>query len=97
MIEFHDPRAATAVAVTPYTLAIDLEGRNGGKALTIGFLANGFPDSDVFLEEVAAAMTRRTGVQARHWNKGNASIPASPKILGEIQASCQAVIAAYGH
>lgn len=97
MIEFHDPRAATVVAITPYTLGIDLEGQDAGKAVTIGFLANGFPDSDVFLEEVAAAMSKRTGVKARHWNKGNASIPASPKILGEIQASCQAVIAAYGH
>jgi hypothetical protein len=97
MIEFHDPRAPAAVAITPYTLAIDLEGRDAGKDVTIGFLANGFPDSDVFLEEVATAMTRRTGVKARHWNKGNASIPASPKILEEIQASCQAVVAAYGH
>lgn len=94
MIEFHDPRAPTAVAVTPYALSIDLQ---SAKETTVGFLANGFPDSDVFLEEVASAMTRRTGVKSRHWNKGNASIPASPKILEEIKGSCQAVVAAYGH
>ncbi len=94
MIEFHDPRAPTEVAVTPYLLGIDLE---SGKDFTVGFLANGFPDSDVFLQEVATALTKRTGVKAKHWNKGNASIPASPKILDEIKASCQAVIAAYGH
>ena len=82
------------MAITPYGLRIDLE---AGEPLTVGFLANGFPDSDVFLEEVAAALTKRTGVRARHWNKGNASIPASPQILAEIQSSCQAVIAAYGH
>jgi hypothetical protein len=94
MIEFHDPRAPTAVAVTPYNLSIDL---HNSANTTVGFLANGFPDSDVFLEEVATALIRRTGVKARYWNKGNASIPASPKILEEIKGSCQAVIAAYGH
>lgn len=94
MIEFHDPRAPTEVAITPYTLSIDLE---TGKDVTVGFLANGFPDSDVFLDAVANALARRTGVKTRHWNKGNASIPASPKMLDEIKSSCQAVIAAYGH
>lgn len=93
-IEFLDPRAPTEVSITPYTLSIDLEAR---KDLTVGFLANGFPDSDVFLDAVAAALARRTGVKTRHWNKGNASIPASPRILEEIKGSCQAVIAAYGH
>lgn len=94
MIQFHDPRAATEVARLPYTLGIDLESRT---EVTVGFLANGFPDSDVFLQAVAHALSARTGVKAKHWNKGNASIPASPEMLEDIRASCQAVIAAYGH
>ncbi len=94
MIEFHDPRAATTVTALPYGLGIDLEAEQG---VTVGFLANGFPDSDVFLEIVADALARRTGVTVRHWNKGNASIPASPAMLDEIRGSCRAVVAAYGH
>ena len=94
MIEFHDPRARTEVPETPYDLAIDLEREPG---VTVGFLANGFPDSPAFLEALAAAISRRVSITARHWNKGNASIPASPEILREIEASCRAVVAAYGH
>ena len=94
MIEFLDPRAATQTEVTPYTLAIDLEGQSGA---TVGFLANGFPDSAAFLEAVSRALSAKVGIADRHWNKGNASIPASPEILGEIKSSCKAVIAAYGH
>jgi hypothetical protein len=94
MIEFHDPRAPTDVTVTPYALSIDL-GRESD--VTVGFLANGFPDSDVFLQALADALVARIPVRTRHWNKGNASIPASPQILDEIGASCGAVVAAYGH
>ena len=94
MIEFLDPRAPTDMQVTPYTLGIDLEQEGG---VTVGFLANGFPDSVAFLEAVATALSNKVDVSTRHWNKGNASIPASPEILGEIKGSCKAVIAAYGH
>ena len=94
MIEFHDPRAPTEVAVTPYTLGCDLQQNNG---VTVGLLANGFPDSVAFLEAVATALEQRVNVKVKHWNKGNASIPASSAILDEIKASCRAVIAAYGH
>lgn len=94
MIEFHDPRATTEVAMRPYTLGIDLEHHRGA---TVGFLANGFPDSAAFLEAVAHALREQVGVEIRHWNKGNASVPASPEILEEISTSCKAVVAAYGH
>ncbi|HAR32253.1 MAG TPA: hypothetical protein DCR65_12050 [Gammaproteobacteria bacterium] len=94
MIQFHDPRAATDITCLPYTLGIDLESQS---EITVGFLANGFPDSDVFLVAVAEALAAHTGIKAKHWNKGNASVPASPAMLEEIRGSCQAVIAAYGH
>ena len=35
--------------------------------------------------------------QVRHWNKGNAAIPAPEKMLNEIKENCQVAIAAYGH
>ena len=37
------------------------------------------------------------GIEVRVWNKGNASIAAPDAMLDEIQAQCDAVIAAYGH
>ena len=95
MIEFHDPRAPTATAVEPYALRAELRGAN---ACTIGFLANGFPDSEAFLAEVAAALQAALpGMTPAFWNKGNASIPAPAEMLGEIEGRCQAVVAAYGH
>ncbi len=95
MIEFHDPRAEIGVEVEPYMLGIDL---GTEEPVTVGFLANGFPDSDVFLSVVAEAVTSALpSVTAAHWNKGNASIPANDEILGEIENRCQAVVAAYGH
>jgi hypothetical protein len=95
MIEFHDPRAEIGVAIEPYVLGIDLSAQ---ETATVGFLANGFPDSDVFLSLVAEALAQALpGVETAHWNKGNASIPANDEILGEIEGSCQAVVAAYGH
>ncbi len=96
MIEFLDPRAPTEMKVTPYTLGIDLD-LEDEKGVTVGFLANGFPDSVAFLDAVATALASKVDITTRHWNKGNASIPASPEILAEIKGSCQAVVAAYGH
>jgi hypothetical protein len=95
MIEFLDPRGRTAVTAEPYGLAIDLAARND---TTVAFLANGFPDSVAFLEEVADALgALAPGMTARHWNKGNASIPAPAAMLAEIETRTQAVVAAYGH
>jgi hypothetical protein len=95
MIRFHDPRAATAGRADPYTLGIDLAGANGAP---VAFLANGFPDSEPFLDAVAAALrSRAPGVEARFWNKGNASISAPDAMLDEIERDCVAVVAAYGH
>ena len=95
MIQFHDPRGKVAIEATPYALGIDLEGAN---RCTVGFLANGFPDSEPFLAALADAMkVRLPALDARHWNKGNASIPAPAAMLEEIERDCVALIAAWGH
>jgi hypothetical protein len=95
MIEYHDPHAATSIKATPYALAIPTSTAN---ALTIGLLANGFPDSENFLNHIAAVLqTHEPDISFEYYNKGNASIPASPEILASIKTQCQAVITAYGH
>jgi hypothetical protein len=94
VIRFVDPRAEVATAIEPYTLNADWS----ADPPAIGLLANGFPDSVAFLDEVGAVLAERLpGVVIRSWNKGNASAPASDQLLDGIASEVAAVIAAYGH
>lgn len=95
MIEYHDPKAEVNVENIPYRLGITLTGSN---QTTVGLLANGFPDSENFLNHIADVLQeRQPGLTLERYNKGNASIPASAEILNSISQNCQAVITAYGH
>lgn len=93
-IRFHDPRARIGAPVDPYHLAADWSGRTPA----IGLLANGFPDSVAFLEEIQGVLCRRfPTVKTQLWNKGDASSLASDSLLTTISAEVEAVITAYGH
>ncbi len=93
-ITFVDPRAEPGAPVEPYVPRADLN----IEGLTIGLLANGFPDSVNFLDQVEVALARALPKAVfKRWDKGNASTVASPAMLAEMQASCHAVVAAYGH
>ena len=95
MIEYHNPEASVGIENRPYKLSLALTGSN---SVNLGFLANGFPDSVSFLNELQSAMQElEPGIKARAYNKGNASVPAGDQLLGEISGQCQGVIAAYGH
>ncbi|MFP6836854.1 MAG: hypothetical protein VB948_12200 [Pseudomonadales bacterium] len=95
MIEYHDPRGEIATPLEPYQLNVDLQASNDPR---VAFLANGFPDSENFLIQLAEAMGEQlTSMRAEHFNKGNASIAAPDDMLEEIQAGCVAAVAAYGH
>ena len=92
VIEYLDPQADPSEPITPYELSA------GGGTLTIGLLANGFPDSVPFLDAVGESLRRvRPDVEVRAWNKGNASMVADDQLMGEITDACDAVVAAYGH
>lgn len=92
-IEYHDPRAALPTSPTPYALGADFS-----QPLTIGLLANGFPDSAEFLAALEQALQAALpSAHFRHYNKGNPSVPASAALLATIRAECQAVASAYGH
>lgn len=95
MIQFLDPRAEPAAAVEPYQLSIDLEAESEP---TVGLLANGFPDSVNFLDQVGRALQQHVpGLHVRHYDKGNASVVCGEEMLAGISAECRAVITAYGH
>tara|TARA_A100001037_G_C14838447_1_gene495392 strand:+ start:213 stop:497 length:285 start_codon:yes stop_codon:yes gene_type:complete len=92
-VQYHDPRAEPITPVEPYRLSADLN-----KDITIGLLANGFPDSDTFLGEVERVLEHRLPrAQFRHYNKRNASIRVTEAMLKNIVAECGVVLAAYGH
>lgn len=93
MVSFVDPRGVPADATLPYTLEHPLD-----DGAVIGLMANGFPDSDTFLDHVANAVSNRLpAVRFERYNKGNASKPADIAMLDSVEADCDAVIAAYGH
>jgi len=92
LVQFHDPRGLPAVAPTPYELSDPL-----GPATSVALFANGFPDSVLFLNHVSAAMSELLeDVTFELFDKGNASILASKDML-DAAASCNVVVAAYGH
>ena len=96
MVRFHDPRARVGTNLEAYDLARDVR-EDAGNGVIVGLLANGFPDSDVFIAKVGEVIGERlAGVELRYWNKGNAGLPANEEILGEI-AECDVAVAAYGH
>lgn len=93
MVTFVDPRGLPGAAALPYTLESPLE-----DGATIDLMANGFPDSDSFLDHIADAVSARLpGVRFNRYNKGNASKLADDSMLAEVAETCDAVIAAYGH
>jgi hypothetical protein len=95
MIEYHNPDAQVGIETMAYELSAVIK---GSEAINIGFLANGFPDSENFLRELEIAMQDiAPGIGAFAYNKGNASIPAGEELLSEISGRCAAVVAAYGH
>ena len=95
MIEYHNPDAPVGVEETPYDLSLIISPED---ATSIGLLANGFPDSVEFLDELGAALQKlRPGIKIHAYNKGNATVAASEQLLGEIGGECVGVVAAYGH
>jgi hypothetical protein len=93
-VRFLDPRAEPGMPVEAYELGVDV----AAGPIDVGLLANGFPDSVAFLDQVGAALAEVLP-QARlhHYDKGDASIVVPDELLEEIAGTCQAVVAAYGH
>jgi len=94
MLEFHDPRGVKGGESEPYTLGIDLARQNKAR---IAFLANGFPDSENFLQKIAEVLLEQIpGADVLQLNKHNASSIATEAMLDKMDGY-QAAIAAYGH
>lgn len=94
VVQFHDPRAEPGLPAEPYALSVDV----AAGVIDIGLLANGFPDSVAFLDQVEVALAEALpAARFRRYDKGNASAPAPDPLLDAIAAECRAVVTAYGH
>lgn len=93
MVNFVDPRGVPAGATLPYDLSDPL-----ADGAVIALMANGFPDSEAFLDHIADAVSARLpAIRFERYNKGNASTLADETMLAHATEHCDAVIAAYGH
>ncbi len=94
MLEYLDPRAEPSAPVEAYTPRIDPR----RAPISIGMLANGFPDSVAFLQQIEDALRAELPEATfHHYNKGDASIVVPDEMFERITRECQAVVAAYGH
>jgi hypothetical protein len=95
VIEFLDPHAPPDTASRPYAAALGEQLTDG---VTIGLLANGFADSDTFLDAVEATLRERlpqsTFVRAR---KPSPTVVMSDEVFEDLSTRCHAVVSAYGH
>ncbi len=92
-VTYVDPRGEPARETESYELRDPLE-----EGVTVGLMANGFPDSVAFLDRVEEALTALVpGATFRRYDKGNASALASASMLDAIAAECRTVVGAYGH
>lgn len=92
-ISYHDPRGQTRVAPEPYGCRLELKAD-----LTIGLLANGFPDSVAFLDAVESALqSKLPNAELRRFLKPSASAPADSALVQQMAEQCDAIVAAYGH
>lgn len=94
VIEFLDPRGEPGQPIVPYELGLDVS----TGPVSIGLLANGFPDSVRFLDAIETAIASANPDATFHrFDKGDASSIVSDAMLDDLVERCQAVVAAYGH
>jgi hypothetical protein len=92
-VTYLDPTAEEATPVEPYELFLNL----GSRPLTLGLLANSFPDAANFMDamerQVAALVPNAT---IKRYQKPSVE-PMSKEMLDDIARECDGLVAAWGH
>lgn len=93
-VTYVNPRGQVIDLEEPYKLELDLTVGSP----TVALLANGFPDSERFLEEVETALAELLPeARWRRYRKEAVWTPASEALLQEMAEECVAAVTAYGH
>ena len=92
-ITYVDPAAEATTPAEPYELFLDF----GNQPITLGLLANAFPDAANFTDCVEAALKEHVpGVTLRRYQKLSVD-PVLPDMLQDIADNCDGVVAIWGH
>ncbi len=92
-VTYVDPAAEESPPAEPYELFLDLTQR----PLTLGLLANGFPDAANFMDQVERAVAEALpGVTIKRYQKPTVD-PVTPEMLAAITSECDGLLAAWGH
>ncbi len=92
-VTYLDPAAEESTPAEPYELFLD----PAKPGLTIGLLANAFPDATNFMDCVEVAL-RELSPSTTFLRYQKPSVePVAPELLSEITAACDGLIAAWGH
>jgi hypothetical protein len=92
-LQFVDPRGVPSRPADPYVLSLELT-----PTTTIGLLANNFPGSVAFLDELEQAIhSSYPELATKRYAKPNASDTATTMLMSTIEAECDGLVTAYGH
>ena len=92
-VTYVDPAAETSPPPEPYELYVDISKR----PLTIGLVANAFPDATNFTNCLETSLSAALpGATFKRYQKANVD-PVQSTMLSEIAAVCDAVVSVWGH
>jgi hypothetical protein len=92
-VTYVDPSGQPTAPIEPYTLGVDTAKR----PLRLALIANTFPDIPRFVDCLQKALQPLLpGATLKVWQKPSVE-PVTPKVLEEIAAQSDAVVAALGH
>ncbi|MDZ7728942.1 MAG: hypothetical protein U5Q44_12505 [Dehalococcoidia bacterium] len=91
-VTYLDPTAETPTPAEPYEYFLDTS-----KPVTLGLIANAFPDGTRFMDKLEAALadTLPTATIRRYQKPG--VLPMDDAQLAAVTSECDAAIAAWGH
>jgi hypothetical protein len=92
-VTYLDPAAEESPPAEPYELFLDLTRR----PLTLGLVANAFPDATNFMDAIEVCVAEALpGVTLKRYQKSSVD-PVTPEMLDAIARECDGMLAAWGH
>jgi hypothetical protein len=92
-VTYVDPAAEESTPAEPYELFLDVTKR----PITIGLIANAFPDATNFVDCIEIALKDLLpGATFNRYQKPSVD-PIAPEMLQKLAGECDGMVAAWGH